>query len=302
MSMQRTTLPSGLELAWSLEGDDSGQPVLVLLNGSVFNLGQWDNMVKGGWRQAPYRVLRLDYADTGSSGRRAQPVGLPVLGQELSELLGALDIAQAHFYGISQGTMVLTALAVVDPKRILSAAGYGWFHGGYSDFSATQARIQSRVTALQGFRDIWEEPLSRAHFERLWTEMYRDALFHATWQELSPLGKLKDWGARRLLFPLLEPTPIGRIHDWFAYCVGGLSDDLAWLAPGLAALADKPVLLQHAVEDATLEIGMARELQAALPGSQLIEYPAPFTHISAAFKKGHARQVVADHLGFLDGV
>lgn len=300
MTLERTTLPSGLELAWTAEGDPDA-PVLVLLNGSVFNLGQWANLFKGGWSQSPYRILRLDYADTGSSGRRQEPVSLRVLGQELSDLLGALDISQAHFYGMSQGTMVLQALAVIDPDRILSACGYGWFHGGYSDFSATRARIESRVVALRGFQDIWEEPLARVQYERLWVDMYREALFGASWGELSLLGKLKDWGARRLLFPLLEPTPIGRIYDWFAYCVEGLEADLAWLQPGLAALAHKPVLLQHAVEDATLEIGMARELHAAVPGSKLIEYPAPYTHISAAFKKAHARQVVADHLAFLGG-
>ena len=132
--------------------------------------------------------------------------------------------------------------------------------------------------------------------------MYRDALFGAVWEELSLLGKLKDWGARRLLFPLLEPTPIGRMYDWFAYCVDGLEGDLEWLQSGLAALSEKPVLIQHASEDATLEIGMARELQEAVPGSRLIEYPAPYTHISAAFKKAHARQVVKDHLAFLGGL
>jgi pimeloyl-ACP methyl ester carboxylesterase len=288
-----------VELAWVLDNDTPDLPTLVLLNGSVFNLDQWGNMLKGGWSNGPYRILRLDYADTGSSGRRTGPVGLRALGQELSDLLGALNIDQAHFYGISQGTMVLQALAVVDPDRILSACGYGWFNGNYSDYAATKGRIESRVAALKGFQDIWEEPLTRPHFERLWTEMYRQALFNATWAELSLFGKLKDWGARRLLFPLLAPTPIGRIYDWFSYCVDGLFDDLSWLQPGLEKLSRVPTLIQHAVDDATLEIGMARELHQAIPGSRLIEYPAPYTHISAAFDKSHARQVVSDHLAFL---
>ena len=47
---------------------------------------------------------------------------------------------------------------------------------------------------------------------------------------------------------------------------------------------------------------MPRELSAAIPGSRLVEYPAPFSHISAALKKAHARQVVADHLLFLDAL
>lgn len=302
MSTEHTTLPGGLRLAWSLDNDGPDRPTLVLLNGSIFHMGQWGNLLQGGWLGGPCRVLRLDYGDTGASGRRSEPVTLGLLAQETRDLLAALDIERAHFYGLSQGTMVLQGLAVIDPDRILSAGGYGWFHGAYSDYAATAGRIQSRVETLKTFQDIWEEPLARPQFERLWSEMYREALFKSSWEELSLLGRLKDWGARRLLFPLLEPTPIGRMYDWFAYCVDGLSDDLAWLQPGIAALGNIPTLIQHATDDATLEVGMARELHAAVPGSRLIEYPAPYTHISAAFKKSHARQVVSDHLGWLSGI
>lgn len=293
------TLPDGLRLACRVENPGSQDPPLILLNGSVFNLHQWKRLVAvGGWTRR-FRLIRYDYADTGDSGRRDEPMSVRALAAELVGLMDALGLPAAHFYGISQGTIVLQALAALAPERILSAAGYGWYHGGFSGLSDTAGRIQERVEAFEAFSAGWTAPLDRPAFDALWAAIYREALLGARWEELSVLGKLKDWLARRTLFPLIAPTPIERMHAWFAYCVDQLEAEQPWLDEGLAALRERPLLLQHAVDDQTLEVGMARELAQALPGARLIEYGEGFTHVSPAFKPAHARQVVEDHLGFL---
>ncbi|MCB9792694.1 MAG: alpha/beta hydrolase [Alphaproteobacteria bacterium] len=295
--MPLVSLPDGLRLM--VEDDGGDKPPLLLLNGSSFNLGQWNTLVKkGGWRQR-YRLIRFDYADTGGSERRDRPVSVEVLAEETVALLDAMGLEAVHTYGVSQGTIVAQGVAVLAPERLLSVCGYGWYHGGYSRLDETAARIGQRLVPLRRLEPLWEQPLDRAAFDALWGELYREALLGQRWEELNLLERLKDWALRRWLFPLLAPTPIGRMYDWFHYCVQDLLPAQPWLERGHAALADKPVLLQHAEADQTLDFGMAEELHAALPGSRLIAYGEGYNHVSPNFKAAHARQVVADHVDFL---
>ncbi len=282
-----------------LEQGPAGAPPLVLLNGSIFNLRQWDRYVRaGGWTRS-HRLIRYDYLDTGGSSRRRGPVSIRALAAELVELLDALGIEAAHFYGTSQGTMVLQGLAALAPERILSGAGYGWYFGDFTGREATIARIGARLPAFERLHETWDQPLDRDGFDVLWAATYRRALLNADWGELSLAGKARDWLLRRVLYPLIAPTPVAVMHAWFHYCVTDLLGDRDWLSGGLTALAERPLLIQHAVADQTLEVGMARELSAAHPGAKLLEYGEGYDHASPAFKTPQARRVVADHQAFL---
>lgn len=302
MREQLVSLPGGLRLRCRIENPGASLPPLVLLNGSIFNLHQWDRLVaKGGWTRR-FRLIRYDYADTGGSSRRDGPVSVERLADELVALLDALELPAVHLHGISQGTIVLQGLAARAPARILSAAGYGWYHGDFSGIADTAARIEQRLVAFRELSSLWDRPLDRPAFDALWSAVHRRALFGASWEELSAWGRLKDRLMRRVLFPLLAPTPIRTMHDWFDYCVRELPKTQVWLREGHEALASKPMLVQHAIADQTLEIGMARELCAAIPGARLGEYGEGYDHVSVAFRTVQARRVVTDHLAFLDEV
>lgn len=299
MTSQRVSLPGGLEIHYREDGRGRDAPVLVLLNGSILNLSQWDRFLKQGPWLRRFRVVRFDYCDTGGSSRRKGPVTLSTLVNELDAFLEALEIERAHFYGVSQGTIVLQGLAGAAPARIGSAGGYGWYHGDFSGIRSTEARIVQRVAEFRLFEDIWEEPLHRASFERLWSSVYRAALSEHTWEEMSVLAKAKDWLVRRTLFPLLAPTSIKSMHDWFAYCVRELTQCQPLFRAGHRALGSIPVFLQHATADQTLEIGMARELRNEISGATLREYGDGYDHASPAFRSAQARVVTSDHSEFL---
>jgi len=299
---QKLALPNGLEIQYQEDGRDPGAPVLVLLNGAIFNLHQWDRFLKQGPWLKQFRVVRFDYCDTGGSSARNRPVSLPVLVDELVEFLDMLNIESAHFYGVSQGTIVLQGLAGAAPGRIQSAGGYGWYHGDFSGIGSTAARIGERVAEFRGFEDVWEQPLEKEAFERLWSNVYRTALFELTWEEMSLIAKMKDWLVRRTLFPLLTPTSIKSMHDWFDYCVRELARSQPLLRDGHRALGSIPVLLQHATADQTLEIGMARELCEQIRGATLREYGEGYDHASPAFRSAQARVVTSDHCDFLRSV
>lgn len=302
MPVERLTLSDGHEVAWTLDGP-ADKPVLALLNGSIFSMRQWENLMGAGLlRSGRYRLLRYDYPGTGSSGRRNGPMSMRAFATELVELLDHLSLDKVHVYGLSQGTMVAQALAAEAPERLRSVGGYGWFYGGYSDVDTTRAGIAERVTQMREMEHIWEDPLGKPHFEELWQRVYRKAIFAASWTEMSLLQKGKDVLARRMLFPLLAPTPIKSMHDWFCYCVDGLPEELEWLEGGVNNLVGVPTIIQHAVADQTLQIGMARELHAQVPGSRLLEYGDGWSHVSAALNSSHSKKVVADYFAFMDEV
>lgn len=300
MGEHRVQLPSGPTIGCRVDGLRDPAPVLVLLNGAIFNLRQWDRLIRsGGWPRR-FRLIRYDYAGTGGSSPRGGPVGVEALVAELVSLLDALEIEAAHFYGLSQGTIVLQGLAGLAPERIVSAGGYGWYHGDFSGVAQARSRLAERIASLEPLRDVWDRPLDRPAFERLWASAFRAALFQADWARMSWRQRAQDRLMRWLLFPWIAPTPIREMADWFAYAAGGLEHAQPLLRAGLSALAERPLLVQHAVADQTLAIGMARELTEAVPGSRRIEHGEGYDHVSVAFRRAQARRIVADHLAFLD--
>lgn len=297
--MSHVTLSNGLKLRVQSDGPANGEP-LLLLNGSVFHLGQWDRLVKKGAWTSRFRVIRHDYADTGASGRRDRPLSMEAFVDELAGLMDALELERAHLYGWSQGTIIAQSFADRHPERILSLGGYGWYYGEYSGVDETVALISERVRQFELLQDIWDEPLTPAIFDKLWAAVYRKALLGATYEELSAAGKLKDWAMRKMLIKLIAPTPIRYMHAWFDYCIRELELEQESFRSAHTKLAEVPTLIQHARDDQTLAYGMAEELHGMIQGSKLITYEAPYHHVSIGFKNDHARRVVADHMAFLE--
>ena len=280
-----------------LSGASGGTPV-VFLNGSVFNHRQWQAIVRGGvGLTGRYRIVRYDY---GGIGRSVTPVAqwdLQALVAELGLLLDRLSIDRVHLYGISKGTMVAQLFALGYPERVASLSGYGWYHFGYTDLPALIPIFARRLRAFRKLEPIWDEPLTQAHYLRLWEEVYRFLIFQKSPERFSFSERIAEFVLRRKLFPLLAPTPIRRMHDWFAYAVEVLP---TMQRLDLAPLARVPMLIQHATADATLPVAMSRELHAALPHAELREYGPGFTHISLALQRAQARVVMGEYLQFLD--
>lgn len=301
MTVHAIQLPSGPTLHVDVDEAPADRPTLLLLNGAAFHLHQWDRLVaKGNWRRH-FRIVRFDYAGTGHSSPRGDDVSVARLTQETVELLDALELERVHLYGVSQGTIVAQGLAAEVPERLLSVGGYGWYHGAFSGIEATLERFRGRVADLATFADApyWDQPLDKAAFEALWERAYRKALLGGSWSELSLAAKLKDILMRRMLFGLLTPTSIAAIHGWFAYSIEHLRAVQPTLAAGHRALDQTPVLLQHAVNDETLEVGMARELAPELAAAELREYEGAFGHASIMFNVKQGRAVVDEHIDFV---
>lgn len=93
-----------------------GAPVVVLSNSLGTDMRLWDEQVPA--LTGRFRVLRYDQRGHGGTEGKPGPYTLAQLGGDVLELLDRLDIAEAHFAGVSLGGMTGMWLAEHAPERI----------------------------------------------------------------------------------------------------------------------------------------------------------------------------------------
>lgn len=108
-------MSDGASIAWRIDGAASA-PVLLLSNSLGTTHAMWDRQIDS--FSASYRVLRYDTRGHGDSDVMPGGYSLDRLGRDVVELLDALDIAKAHFCGLSLGGMTGQWLGVHAAGRL----------------------------------------------------------------------------------------------------------------------------------------------------------------------------------------
>ncbi len=297
-------LKKGYSVGYEIENDDPTLPTIVLTNGSLFNLTQWNSFIRFGLR--PHlgnriRIVRYDYGGTGRSLRPTFAWDAYEVADELIALLDMLKISTVHLYGISKGTIINQIAATKYPDRILSIGGYGWFHFDYSRMAAVARYFSTRLTHFSDLRSKESEPLTRTQFEKLWDEVYRRVLTQSS-SAFPGLDFLIQFLFKEKVFRLLEPTPARVMYDWFDYAVRlmPIAGDL--FRDSYAVLEKKPLCIQHAQYDGTLPVEMARELKARLTHATYREYGRGYNHVSVVVNPLHGFRAAGDYAKFLSGL
>jgi 3-oxoadipate enol-lactonase len=91
-------------------------PVIVLSNSLGSSMEMWAPQVPA--LSVRFRVLRYDQRGHGESPVPPGPYDIPDLGQDVLDMLDALEIERAHFVGLSMGGMTGMWLAANAPERI----------------------------------------------------------------------------------------------------------------------------------------------------------------------------------------
>jgi 3-oxoadipate enol-lactonase len=99
--------------------DGERGPWIMLSHGLATDLTMWDELTAALMRR--YRVLRYDARGHGGSAATKGDYSLDMLVADAVGILDTLDIAQAHFVGLSMGGMVAQGLLLDHPRRIMSA-------------------------------------------------------------------------------------------------------------------------------------------------------------------------------------
>jgi len=111
------------------EDGPADAPALVFSNSLATNLSMWQ--VQAQHFSDRFRVIRYDQRGHGTTAVPAGPYTFEQLANDAVALLDALDIATAHFVGLSMGGMTALGLALDHADRIASiaacncVAGYG---------------------------------------------------------------------------------------------------------------------------------------------------------------------------------
>lgn len=137
-----------------------GKPCLVLSNSLGTDLHMWD--LQASALAAHFFVVRYDTRGHGQSERGSAPVTIDRLGRDVLGLLDHLDIARAHFCGISMGGITGQWLGAHAPGRILklvvanTAARIGTREGWTA--RARQVRKEGMASLAEGAASRWFSP------------------------------------------------------------------------------------------------------------------------------------------------
>lgn len=102
---------------YELSGPE-GAPCVMFSNSLGSAINMWDRVAPA--IENRYRCLRYDTRGHGSSGTFERSVTVDDLADDLTGLMDALGIAQAHIVGLSLGGMTGQSLGFRHPERVLS--------------------------------------------------------------------------------------------------------------------------------------------------------------------------------------
>jgi 3-oxoadipate enol-lactonase len=94
----------------------SGEPLLLII-GLSFSLADWGDVFPKLLAQN-YQVILFDNRDAGLSDQASQSYTITDMADDTAALLDALNIDQAHVFGVSMGGMIAQALALRNPNRV----------------------------------------------------------------------------------------------------------------------------------------------------------------------------------------
>jgi 3-oxoadipate enol-lactonase len=266
------TAGDGCQVAYQLDGA-TDQPVLVLSNSIATDLHMWDRQVLE--FAEFFRVLRYDTRGHGGSGAPSGSYSLDRLGHDVLELLDSLQIARAHFCGLSLGGFVGQWLGIHAPQRIdrLILSNTSPYLGPASYFDE-QIRAVLAAKDLSATADMFMRnwfPASMLAGPNEIVDEFRAMVLATPPQGLAGCyAAVRDCDLRRTISLITVPTLV----------IGG-KDDTVTLASHSEAIA-------ATIPGATLKL---------LPGVHLLNVEQPIAFMSAVtrFLRARAPSPSADH-------
>ncbi|MFO7189411.1 MAG: 3-oxoadipate enol-lactonase [Pseudomonadota bacterium] len=236
---------NGIELNYTVEGEG---PWLVMSHALACDLHMWDDLAA--WLAQRFTVLRYDIRGHGRSDAPSGPYSLEMLADDAAALLDALGVEHVHWVGLSMGGMIGQVFALAHPERVRSLV-----------LADTSSRYGPEVEA------IWAERI------RIAREQGMDALVQPTLERwFTPPFRAAHPELMRRIGDMIRTTPV----EGYAGC--GLAIAKLDFTDRLRGLRC-PALVLVGEQDSGTPVGMAREIQAAIPGAQLVVIPSA-SHLS----------------------
>lgn len=255
------TTGDGVRIAYCIDGP-AERPVLVLANSIGTTLHMWDGQIAA--LSDRYRVVRYDMRGHGASAVPAGPYSLDRLGRDVLELMDELQLAKAHFLGLSLGGFVGQWLGIHATERIdrLVLANTASYLGPAGQWDAA-------IRAVEQAPDMTD---TAAMFLRNWFPS--DLL-----QRQAPV--VEEFRAM-----LLATDRHGIAGSWAAVRDADLRRTIA--------LIRNPTLVIAGRDDTVTAASHGEAMAATIPGAKLMILPA--VHLSNIERPAEFLQVVTEFL------
>lgn len=129
-----TLSKDGVQISYSVYGE--GEPVLVFVHGWCSNRSVWEKQVP--YFQENYRVVTLDLAGHGASGKERSVYSLEAFGQDVAAVVRKIEAENVILIGHSMGGPVVMAAAEIIPDRVIAVVGIDTLQDFDEHYSAAQ--------------------------------------------------------------------------------------------------------------------------------------------------------------------
>jgi len=255
---------NGIELNYTVEGNG---PWMVMSHSLACDLSMWDEQAAVFRRN--FKVLRFDTRGHGKSDAPSGEYTLDMLAYDVHGLLQGLGVDRCHWVGLSMGGMIGQTFALKFPKMFSSLV-----------LADTTSRYAPEALPL------WQGRIKTAQ------EKGMEALVESTLGRwfTEPFRKTHPEVTARVS-AMIRATPVpGYVGCCQALPQINVTERLKEIkCPSLVIVGE---------QDAGTPVAMAREIHAALPGSELaiipsashlsnLEQPAAFTRALTTFLNKH---------------
>ena len=253
---------NGIEINYEIAGNG---PWVTLSHSLACNLHMWDEQTEALTKK--YKVLRYDIRGHGASSAPSGAYTLEQLADDAHGLLAALGVNQTHWVGLSLGGMIGQTFALKYP-RVLKSLTLADTTSRYPAEAAPLWAERIKSVEAGGMQAVTEATLAR-----WFTEAYRQS--HP--QVMDRVGGY------------IRATPVAG----FVGCCHAIPQiNLTHRLQQITC----PALVIVGEQDPGTPVAMAREIHAALPGSELVVIPSA-AHLSS-IEQQQAFNVAL--LGFLE--
>ncbi|MDD5431854.1 MAG: alpha/beta hydrolase [Candidatus Omnitrophica bacterium] len=114
----------GVPIHYSVYG--KGEPVLVFIHGWSCNRSVWKNQVP--YFEKKYRVVTLDLAGHGASGKERKVYSLKAFGEDVACVVRAVKASEVILIGHSMGGPVIIEAAQIIPDNVVALIGIDTLH------------------------------------------------------------------------------------------------------------------------------------------------------------------------------
>jgi len=226
---------NGVSIHYTIEGEG---PWLTLSHSLACNLRMWDEEARRLSRR--YRVLRFDTRGHGKSEAPPGPYSLEMLAGDLRALLAAVGVHKTHFVGLSMGGMIGLTMALDAPELLDSLI----LCDTSSNFSL-DVEARARVVEAGGL-----ETMVAPTLERFLSTSFRN----------------RNQCMTEKVAAMIRSTPV----VGYLGCCRAISKMA--LTPRLGEIRC-PTLVLVGENDVVTPLSMAREIQEAIGGSELVVIP-----------------------------